>query len=54
MDKLVLHIKIDMPGIPKEGLYCYGKASFEANQDMQEPLEKLYTQTSHTIWCAEP
>ena len=42
MDKLVQHIKMDMPGIPKQGLYCYGEASFEANQAMQEPLEKLY------------
>ena len=42
MDKLVQHIKMDMPGIPKQGLYCYGEASFEANQVMQEPLEKLY------------
>ena len=40
--KLVQHIKMYMPGIPKEGLYCYGEASFEANQAMQEPLEKLY------------
>ena len=42
MDKLVQHIKMDMPGIPKQGLYCYGEASFEANQAMQVPLEKLY------------
>ena len=42
MDKLVQHIKMDMPGILKQGLYCYGEASFEANQAMQEPLEKLY------------
>ena len=42
MDKLVQHTKMDMPGIPKQGLYCYGEASFEANQAMQEPLEKLY------------
>ena len=42
MDKLVQHIKMNMPGIPKQGLYCYGEASFEANQAMQEPLEKLY------------
>ena len=42
MDKLVQHIKIDMPGFSKQGLYCYGEASFEANQAMQEPLEKLY------------
>ena len=42
MDKLVQQIKMDMPGIPKQGLYCYGEASFEANQAMQEPLKKLY------------
>ena len=42
MNKLVQHIKIDMPGIPKQGMYCYGEASFEANQAIQEPLEKLY------------
>ena len=42
MDKLVQLIKVDMQGIPKQGLYCYGEASFEANQAMQEPLEKLY------------
>ena len=42
MDKLVQHVKIDLSGFPKQGLYCYGEASFEANQAMQEPLEKLY------------
>ena len=42
MDRIVQHIKMDMPGFPKQGLYCYGEASFEANQSMQEPLEKLY------------
>ena len=42
MDKLVQHIKMDMPGIPKQGLYCYGEASLETNMEMQEPLEKLY------------
>ena len=42
MDKLVHHIKMDMPGCPKQGLYCYGEASFEANQAMPEPLDKLY------------
>lgn len=42
MDKLVQHIKMDMPGFPKQGLYCYGEASFEENQAMQEPLGKLY------------
>ena len=41
-EKLVQHIKMNMPGFPKQGLYCYGEASFEANQAMQEPLEKLY------------
>ena len=42
MDKLVQHIKMDMPGIPKQGIYCYGDASLETNMEMQEPLEKLY------------
>ena len=42
MDKLVQHIKMDMQGFPKQGLYYYGEASFEVNQAMQEPLEKLY------------
>lgn len=42
MDKLVQHIKMDMPGIPKQGLYCYGEASLETNMEMQESLEKLY------------
>ena len=42
MDRLVQHIKMDMPGFQKQGLYCYGEASFEANQAMQEPLGKLY------------
>lgn len=40
--KLVQYIKMDMPGIPKQGMYYYGEASFEANQAMQEPLESLY------------
>lgn len=42
MDKLVQYIKLDMPGFPKQGMYCYGEANFETNQAMQEPLEKLY------------
>lgn len=42
MDKLIQHIKMDMLGIPKQGLYCYGEASLEINMEMQEPLEKLY------------
>lgn len=40
--KLVQHIKMDMTGIPKQGMYCYGEASLETNMEMQEPLEKLY------------
>ena len=31
MDKLVKNIKMNMPGFPKQGLYCYGEASFETN-----------------------
>ena len=42
MDKLVQHIKMDMPDIPKQGMYCYCEASLETNMEMQEPLEKLY------------
>ena len=42
MDKLVQHIKMDMLGIPKQGLYCYVEASLETNMEMQEPLKKLY------------
>ena len=42
MDKLVQHIKMEMLGIQEHDMYCYGEASFEANQAMQEPLEKLY------------
>ena len=42
MEKLVQHIKMDMPGFPKQGLYCYGEANVEANLAMQEPLERLY------------
>lgn len=40
--KLVQHIKMDMPGIPKQEMYCYGEASLETNMEMQEPLKKLY------------
>lgn len=42
MSKLVRHIKWDLPGAPKQDMYCFGEANFEANQAMQEPLEKLY------------
>ena len=47
MDKLVQNIKMDMLGFPKQGLYYYGEASFEVNQAMQEPLEKLYKYENH-------
>lgn len=42
MNKLIQHIKMDMPCIPKQGMYYYGEASFETNMEMQEPLKKLY------------
>ena len=42
IDKLIQHIKMDMPGIPKQDIYCYGEASLETNIEMQEPLVKLY------------
>ena len=40
--KLVQHIRTDISGVPKEGLYCYNEADFETNLAMQEPLAKLY------------
>lgn len=42
MNKLVAKIKFEMPDSPKIETYMYGEASVEANQEMQEPLEKLY------------
>lgn len=42
MNKLVTKIKFEMPGFHKIETYMYGEASVEANQEMQEPLEKLY------------
>ena len=48
MDKLVQRIKMDMLGIPKQGMYCYGEASLETNMEMQEPLEKLYKYENQT------
>lgn len=42
MNKLVQHIKIDMPGFPEKGVYYYGETSLETNMEIQEPLEKLY------------
>ena len=42
MDNLVEKIKWELPNAPKTEIFIYGKASVEANQEMQEPLEKLY------------
>lgn len=42
MNKLVTKIKFEMSGSHKIETYMYGEASVEANQEMQEPLEKLY------------
>lgn len=42
MNKLVTKIKFGMPCSHKIEIYMYGEASVEANQEMQEPLEKLY------------
>lgn len=42
MDKLVQYVEWNLPNIMPNKMYCYGEANFEANQVMQEPLEKLY------------
>lgn len=42
MDKLVQKVKWELPGSPKTEMFMYGNASVDANQEMQEPLEKLY------------
>ena len=42
MSKLVQYIEWNLPGVMSNKIYCYGEANFEANQAMQEPLEKLY------------
>lgn len=42
MTKLVRKVEWELPGSPKIETYMYGEASVEANQEMQEPLEKLY------------
>ena len=42
MNKLVQHINADYSNGIVIDMYCYGEASFKANQAMQEPLEKLY------------
>jgi hypothetical protein len=48
MDKLVTKIKFEMPDSHKIETYMYGEASVEANQEMQEPLEKLYQYENQT------
>ena len=40
--KLVQHIKMDVPGFPKQGLYCYGEASFESKKRLAIPLALVY------------
>lgn len=42
MSKLVQKVNWDLPNSSSQQLYMYGEASVEANQVMQEPLEKLY------------
>ena len=42
MDKLVQYIEWNLPNVMPNKMYCYGEASFEANQAMQETLKKLY------------
>ena len=42
MSKLVQKVNWKLPNSPSQQLYMYGEASAEANQAMQEPLEKLY------------
>lgn len=42
MEKLVQKVKWELPGSPKTEMYMYGEASVEANQAMQEPLQKLF------------
>lgn len=42
MNKLVQHINAAYSNGIVIDMYCYGEASFKANQAMQEPLEKLY------------
>lgn len=42
MKNLVKKVEWKMPNAPKIEIFMYGEASVEANQEMQEPLEKLY------------
>lgn len=48
MDKLVQKVKWELPGSPKTEMFMYGNASVEANQEMQEPLERLYQYENQT------
>ena len=48
MDKLVQKIKWELPGSPKTEMFMYGNASVDANQEMQEPLERLYQYENQT------
>lgn len=42
MSNLVQKVKWNLPNSLETEIYMYGEASVEANQEMQEPLEKLY------------
>lgn len=42
MRQLVQKVNWNLPNSPSQQLYMYGEASVEANQEMQEPLQKLY------------
>lgn len=42
MKKLVQYINWKLSKVISNKMYYYGEANFEANQAMQEPLEKLY------------
>lgn len=42
MGKLVQCVEWNLSNTMPNKMYCYGEANFEANQAMQEPLEKLY------------
>ena len=41
-EKLVQYTKLNLAGIPKDGIYFFGEASLETNMGIQEPLKKLY------------
>ena len=48
LTKLVRKVEWELPGSPKTEMYMYGEASVESNQEMQEPLEKLYQYENQT------